>query len=244
LDVIGKADINNPPIIDSGVNIFVETIAVSLKSDRENVEIRYTLDGSTPSMNSALVHGPVRLTESAVISARCFRGSKPVSNAATATFTKVTPRPAVKIDKIQSGIQYAYYEGDWDRLPDFKNLRTVKTGVLPNLNLSPRQESERYGFEYTGFIRAPETGVYSFFTNSDDGSRLYIGDSLVVDNDGLHGLQERRGLIALAAGLHPIRVTFFEKTGGDDLMVSYQSAKIEKQRIPDDILFVSAHERY
>jgi hypothetical protein len=120
----------------------------------------------------------------------------------------------------------------------------VKTGVLPNLNLSPRQESERYGFEYTGFIRAPETGVYSFFTNSDDGSRLYIGDSLVVDNDGLHGLQERRGLIALAAGLHPIRVTFFEKTGGDDLMVSYQSAKIEKQRIPDDILFVSAHERY
>jgi alpha-L-fucosidase len=238
LDVIGKADVNNPPKIESDVNIFVETIEVALKSDRENVELRYTLDGSTPSSNSTLVQGPIRLAETSTISARCFRDGKPVSEAATATFTKVTPSPAVEIGKIKRGIQYAYYEGDWDRLPDFKTLQPAKTGVLSNFDFSPRQEVERFGFEYSGFLRVPETGVYTFFTSSDDGSRLYIGDSLVVDNDGLQGIQEKRGVIALAAGLHPVRVIFFEKTGGEDLMVSYQSARIKKQRIPDSALFM------
>jgi alpha-L-fucosidase len=243
LDIIGKPDVSNPPMIESDANIFVEIIEISLKSDRENVELRYTLDGSTPSINSTLVQGPIRLAKTATISARCFRDGKPVSDAATATFTKVTPIPAVKIDKIQKGIQYVYYEGDWDRLPDFKNLQPVKAGVLPNFNFSPRQEVERFGFEYSSFIRVPETGVYTFFTSSDDGSRLYIGDSLVVDNDGLHGMRETRGVAALAAGLHPIRVAFFEKTGGDDLVVSYQGPKIEKQRIPDNVLFIRKQEK-
>ena len=76
-----------------------------------------------------------------------------------------------------------------------------------------------------------------FFTDSDDGSRLYIGEELVVDNDGLHGMEERVGAIALAGGLHPIRVVYFEKTGGDDLKVRYKGPGIDKQPIPEDLLF-------
>ncbi len=160
-----------------------------------------------------------------------------MSDTAQAKFTKVTPRPAVKVDNWSKGIRYAYFEGEWDRLPDFKSLTPVKEGVLAHFDLSPRKEVERFGFEYTGFIQVPETGVYAFFTESDDGSRLYIGDTLVVDNDGLHAMHEEHGMIALAAGLHPIRVTFFEKTGGDDLKVHYKSLRQEKRLIPEAILF-------
>ena len=56
-------------------------------------------------------------------------------------------------------------------------------------------------------------------TNSDDGSALYIGDKRVVDNDGLHGMVERSGTIALEAGWHAIRVEFFERGGGAGLIV-------------------------
>jgi len=237
LDIAGRPDVSHPPKIEAEVDIFVEAINVALSSDRENVEIRYTLNGSVPSINSTLLQGSIRLAETTVVSARCFRDGRPVSDVARAKFTKVSPRPAVKAEALQKGIGYAYFEGDWERLPNFKNLQPAKKGVLPNFSFSPRKEVERFGFEYTGFLRVPETGVYAFFTDSDDGSRLYIGDSLVVDNDGLHGMVEKRGVIALAAGLHPIRVTFFEKTGGDDLAVSFQSATIKKQRIPDAALF-------
>jgi alpha-L-fucosidase len=237
LDIAGKPDVNNPPKIVSEFDIFVDAIEVAVTSDRDNVEIRYTLDGSVPSSSSALAKEKLRLTETTVVSARCFRDGKAVSDTAQTKFTKVKPHPAVKIDKLKKGVKYAYFEGEWDRLPDFKTLKPVKQGTLSNFDFSPRKEVERFGFEYTGFIRVPETGVYAFFTDSDDGSRLYVGDTLVVDNDGLHAMHEERGVIALAAGLHPIRVTFFEKTGGDDLKVYYQSLKQEKQSIPEAMLF-------
>jgi alpha-L-fucosidase len=238
LDVTGKPDVSHPPQIKADYNIFVNDLAVTLGATHGNFEIRYTLDGSMPSINSPLSPGAIRLTETATVSARCFRDGKPASDAATAKFTKVVPRAAEKIDNLQKGIHYSYFEGDWDRLPDFKNLAPVKKGALENFSFSPRKEVERFGFEYTGFIRVPATGVYAFFTSSDDGSRLYISDSLVVNNDGLHGMEEKRGVIAIAAGLHPIRVTFFEKTGGDGLVVSYQSEKIEKQQIPNTVLWI------
>lgn len=237
LDIAEKPDINNPPKIDAEFKIFVEAIDVTIASDRDNVEIRYTWDGSVPSINSTLANATLRLTETTVVSARSFRDGKAVSDATQAKFTKVTPRPAARVGNLSKGIRYAYFEGDWDRLPDFKSLKPVKEGVLANCGFSPRQEMERFGFEYTGFIQVPETGVYAFFTESDDGSRLYIGDTLVVDNDGLHSMHEERGMIALAAGLHPIRVAFFEKTGGDELKVYYKSLKQEKQPIPETMLF-------
>jgi alpha-L-fucosidase len=68
LDVVGKADVSHPPKIETEFTIFVDAIDVSVTSERENVEIRYTLDGSVPSTNSALVKGPIRLTNTTVIS--------------------------------------------------------------------------------------------------------------------------------------------------------------------------------
>ena len=54
----------------------------------------------------------------------------------------------------------------------------------------------------------------------------------LMDNDGLHGMTEETGVIALRAGFHPLRVTFFEKTGGDELQDYYQGSNIKKQTIP------------
>ena len=67
-----------------------------------------------------------------------------------------------------------------------------------------------YGIKFTGFVKVPAEGLYTFYTKSDDGSRLYLGDRLVVDNDGLHSAAEITGMIRLAAGLHPITITYFQ----------------------------------
>jgi hypothetical protein len=181
--------------------------------------------------------GKITLNDTTFVSARCFRDGNPVSPIVLALFKKVDPLPPVKTHVLQSGMNYAYYEGDWDKLPDFKALKPLKGGVSPDFDLSLRNRPEYFGLEYTGFLQVPETDVYEFSTDSDDGSRLYIGDSLVVDNDGLHGAQERKGAIALGAGLHPIRVVYFNKTGELSLKVGYASKKIKKQPIPNSMLF-------
>jgi alpha-L-fucosidase len=240
LEVAGKPDISNPPAIIADQDIFIDTIDVSVSSDRQNVEIRYRLDGSEPDVDSPLVVGPIHLTQGATVSARCFRKGKPVSGSAKAAFTKVEPRPAVEGVEVVPGISYSYGEGDWDNLPDFGAIKPVKKGALENFSFAPRNREDNFGFLYSGFVRVPADGVYTFFTDSDDGSQLYIGDDLVVDNDGLHGMLEKKGAVALATGLHPIRVIFFDKTGGDGLNVYYQGPGIDKKAIPNEALYRSS----
>ena len=237
LDVEGKPDVNNPPEIKSEFDIFTEALDVTIASDRENIEVRYTLDGSAPLISSPLVKGPLRLTETAVVSARCFRDGKPVSGAAQAKFAKVKPRPAEQDFVVKPGILVNYYEGEWDKVSDFSKLKPVNDGACSVLDLSSKKRKEYYGFEFAGYIKVPKDGVYAFFVESDDGSKMNIGDVLVVDNDGLHGMTEKRGLIALASGLHPIRVCYFNKTGGEGLTVSYQGPGIAKQPLPEAALF-------
>ena len=87
---------------------------------------------------------------------------------------------------------------------------------------------------FAGFVEVPAGGMYTFFTESDDGSRLYIGEEMVVDNDGLHGMQERSGEIALAAGKHSIRVEFFERGGGAGVITRFQGPNLSKRVIEED----------
>jgi hypothetical protein len=78
--------------------------------------------------------------------------------------------------------------------------------------------------------------VYTFALTSDDGSRLFIDGEVVVDNDGLHGAEERRGDIALAAGWHAIRVEWFNKSGGAELVLAMGAGDAEPAPIgPGDL---------
>ena len=73
-------------------------------------------------------------------------------------------------------------------------------------------------------MRVPADGVWTFRLTSDDGSRLWIGDQLLVDGDGPHAAAERSGPAALRAGWHPIRVDYFQAGGGKALSLRVQSA--------------------
>jgi len=237
LDVEGKPDINNPPTITAESNIFINNLIVKAATEQENVEMRYTLDGTAPRMDSKVTTGEIELNETAKVTVQCFRNGKAVSDIARAEFTKVIPEPAVKIDSLQNGIRYKYFEGKWERLPIFDSLRPKDSGIVPNFTLAPAKISDEYGFEYTGYLKIPTDDIYTFYTASDDGSKLYLKDKLLVDNDGQHGIVEKSGLIALKAGYHSFRVTFFESSGGEDLKVLYKGPGIKKQQIPDSVLF-------
>ena len=237
LDIEGAADINDPPKIDDSVNLFIDKIEIPITSDRKNVQIRFTIDGTIPTIKSPVAKGKITLTDCALVSARCFRKGKPVSGTSTATFTKDVPEKAVKAENISAGLKFSYYEGNWDKLPNFSELTSKKQGTIENFLLTPRIENEYFGLEFTGYIKIPEDAVYTFYTDSDDGSQLFIGDKLVVNNDGLHGTAQKKGLIPLSAGFHPIRIKYFNKTGGLELKVYIEGSGMKKQLIQNEMLF-------
>jgi hypothetical protein len=145
--------------------------------------------------------------------------------------------PAVNPGNVVQGLDYKYYEGNWTALPPFEALTPVKTGQVTGFDISVRNRNDNFGFEFTGFIQVPTEGEYTFFTSSDEGSRLFIDGQLVVDNDGLHTSREREGTVRLAAGYHAIRVIYFEATGAQSLSVSYRGPGISKRIVPTSALF-------
>jgi len=67
-----------------------------------------------------------------------------------------------------------------------------------------------FGVQYRGVISIRESGLYQFRLLSDDGSKLYIDDVLVIDNDGVHEAKSETGEVYLSAGTYPIRMDYFQ----------------------------------
>ncbi|MGA3015158.1 MAG: alpha-L-fucosidase [Bacteroidales bacterium] len=236
LDLKGRLDLTEPPQILSDFDSFVDKLDVILKTDRENVQIHYTTDNTDPGINSPVYNGTLIIRDPMIISARCFRDGKPVSGTSKRLFSQSVPLRGISVLKPLPGIAYNYYEGNWDSIPDFKQLKVIKTGSLDNFSLDPKIAKEYYGFSFRGYIMVPSTDIYAFFTNSDDGSALWIDGKKVVDNDGLHGMKEAGSEVGLAKGYHEIRVDYFNKTGSDGLTLSIHSPAIKKQAVPASML--------
>ena len=168
----------------------------------------------------------------------------------TVTPAKVQPRPAVKVTGLVGGLTRVHYRGKWQRLPDFSRLKPVKTGTSATFDLGECAGKDGFALKFTGYIAVPADGVYAFYTDSDDGSRLHVAGQLVVDNDGMHAKQEARGFISLAKGKHAITCTFFEGVGEEALAVSWSSTEayaegpdFRKQPIPASALFHTKSDR-
>lgn len=237
LDLAGELDITDPPEITTDFSIFADSLKVKLISNRKNVTVHYTVDGSPCDKLSPIYTRPLILKKSTVVSARCFREGIPVSGTVTKKFKKVSPTPGLSAAKLLPGLNYQYFHGDWDSIPDFDKLKPFKSGILENFTLNMKDTNEYYGFCFTGYILIPANDVYAFSTNSDDGSILWIDGRKIVDNDALHSGKEVESEVVLAKGYHAIRVGYFNKTGLAGLSVSIRSPQLKKQTIPSKILF-------
>jgi putative heme-binding domain-containing protein len=123
-------------------------------------------------------------------------------------------------------------------------LTPQASGTAPaiTLDVPERMQADGFALRFSGMIQAPRAGKYTFSTTSDDGSRLYIGEQLVVNSDSLHGMVEQSGTIDLPAGEHPLVVTYFDNDGDDGLHVSWDGPGFRKQEIPATALTIGGGE--
>lgn len=140
------------------------------------------------------------------------------------------------------GLNYSYYEGNWSSLPDFNTLTATKTGTSANIDLGVRNRDTYFAMLWQGYITIPADGVYTFELNSDDGSKLYIGNynngsNALVSNDGLHASKSVTGSQYLYKGIFPVAITFLQATGGSVMELYWSSnTGISRQRVPDNVL--------
>ena len=141
----------------------------------------------------------------------------------------------------EHGLYYSYLESDWERseVPDFSVLRPLRGGEADHFDLSSlNHREEDFAARFFGYIDIPESGTYTFYTNSSDGTILRIDGSVVVDNDGRHATaEEESGTVDLSAGRHRIVLGYFTRDSRTRLTVSWSGPGIDKTEIPPSKLY-------
>jgi mono/diheme cytochrome c family protein len=129
----------------------------------------------------------------------------------------------------QGTTKYAYFEGGWEKLPDFSKMKPKVAGTTVAFEIGVSKQESNYGLRFEGFFGAAAAGAYTFHLASDDGSRLLIDGKKVVDNDGIHPTQSKSATVELTKGVHQITVDFFQGGGEHVLEVEIESRHLIRQ---------------
>ena len=180
---------------------------------------------------------------------RAFR--RPVNDAEIEPFIQLVLNQQVDpVVEMSGGIQdltYRVYEGKWNNLPAFDTLEPIARGKLPGgyLDIKAAKRDDYYGIVFEGKIEAPKAGEYTFEMASDDGARILIDGKKIIEHDGLHGQELRKGKVMLKEGPHTIRVEYlaygapngfragWTEPGSNHAKLSVESLRQENNRKPN-----------
>ncbi|QEH41443.1 family 20 glycosylhydrolase [Chitinophaga sp. XS-30] len=197
---------------------------VKLKAPVTGAKIRYTLNGSEPTLSSPLYTRPFVITPPAngttVLKCIVITAGGRKSSVYSATYTRKNYKAAANVHPTAKGLKFAAYYRNFNSAKNISTGQADTSGIMPAFSIRPFIAKTAFGVRYDGYIRIDQDGLYEFRTNSDDGSILMIGDEMVVDNDGEHAPTQKSGLIPLRKGFHRIRVSYYDVGGDQVLQVS------------------------
>jgi predicted alpha-1,2-mannosidase len=225
-----------PPYVSTVEKLFLEKALVSMKCDTEGADIYFTLDGKEPDKNSSLYIEPFSINKTTPIKMIAFKGDK-ASLPSETIFKKTLFRQSVEPGPVEPGLLYNYYSGTFRMVNDFVEMEPVKSGIVPNFTIDPRESETFFGFDFKGYLKIETDGLYTFYLKSNDGSTMYLSEEIVINNDGLHPAIERTRNLALKKGTYPVTVKYFQEGGTNMLKVSWKGPGIDKQEIPGSVLF-------
>ena len=136
------------------------------------------------------------------------------------------------------GLSATYYDN-----ADFTGTQVQRVDATVNFNFGSGSPdagigADSFSARWTGQVQTVEAGSYTFFTNSDEGVRLWVDDQLLIDNWTSHTVTENSASITLAAATkYDIKVEFREDTGDAVMQLSWQRPGQSKVIIPQANLF-------
>jgi alpha-L-fucosidase 2 len=124
---------------------------------------------------------------------------------------------AAQAPRVGAPVQWRAFVGDWPELPRLDGLAPSASGVAARISLEVAPRPDRYALRFDGHLEVAAPGRYLLSTESDDGSRLWLGHRLVVDNGGSHARRRVEAEVRLTAGRHPFRLDYHEAGGAEHL---------------------------
>lgn len=139
-----------------------------------------------------------------------------------------------------TGLTGEYY----DNL-DFTRLVMTRTDPAVDFDWSagppePSMGQDTFSVRWTGQVEPLYTETYTFYTQTDDGVRLWVDGQLLVDQWVDQGATEWSGTIALPAGARVnLLMEYYQNGGGASAALLWESASQAKEIIPQSRLYPS-----
>lgn len=192
---------------------FTDKASLEFKTSRP-MKVVYTIDGTEPTAESTVYSAPIEFTESGILKIRSVLPSGKMSKTRTITVEKQALAPAKEVAKTTPGLEMQVTDGmflESSKLADVKEWKKSTMKDLRELtSVVKTSESMRgvkqYAAVATGYVNIPEDGVYYI---SSDNEEVWIDGKLLVNNGGeVKRFSRHDTSVALAAGLHEIKVVF------------------------------------
>lgn len=145
-----------------------------------------------------------------------------------------------EVKKLKNGLAYEYYEGSWDKLPNFKSLKSTEKGEASSFELKAYPRTINFGCTFDGYFEAKTAGYYYFIVKAGEGLKFYIGDFLVVDYNKIREKKlEASGVVYLEKGLHPVTMEYFQKENKKKIDFKFFVPGVTKgiQKMPFDLFY-------
>jgi hypothetical protein len=133
--------------------------------------------------------------------------------------------------------------GEYFDTKDLTNRRLTRTDATVNFDWgsgspAPAIGADTFSVRWTGWVHAPVSGTYTFYTSSDDGVRLWVNNQLIINNWTNHAVTENSGTISLSAGKkYDIKLEFYENTGAAVIKLFWAYSGQSMQIIPQQRLY-------
>jgi hypothetical protein len=143
-----------------------------------------------------------------------------------------------KTAKTGGGLRGDYYQGT-----NFQNLMLIRIDSQVNFNWGDPGSpdalvgNDNFSVRWAGEVEAAFTETYTFYTNSDDGARLWVDGQQLVDDWTDQGTSENYGTIDLVAGnVYTLVMEYNDSSGAAVAELQWSSPSVPKQLIPQAAL--------
>lgn len=212
-----KTPPSRPPGVDAELT-YVNTITVNWSAATDDSSVKeYRLFVNDDEL-------PAGTTDTSyILEGLAVNTSYEIQVAAVDAGNNVGPKSErVTVSTAMTGLFYRHTTGAWTDLGAVDWSIYEYEGRIPYFDLSPKRQEDFFNFRYDGYLLISKSGEYEFRLTSNDGSRLKLNDTLVVQNDGIHEVKTVEGAARyLRSGPYRITVDFFDHMGTDSLRVEY-----------------------
>ncbi|MFC0514340.1 family 20 glycosylhydrolase [Mucilaginibacter angelicae] len=212
--------------------VFTDEGKLSITAPLPGLTIRYTTDGTLPDMKSPVLPSPLSIKKTELIRVAAFTPAGTRGDVYSLNYTQQQMLGPIKIAPPKPGLNATYYKAFFKQTSLMKDAKVDSAFTTDKIEVPSTVKAPSFGITYKGYIDVPTDGIYSFFLTCDDGGVLYIGNNVVVNNDGNHSAQERSGQVALKMGAHPFKLDFIEGGGGFKLLLKYSVNGSAPQDVP------------